>query len=70
MGLKERLEKKELKQLILNIKCYKEKGQVQPLISQLKEFLDKKAVSQGDIIAFKPFIRDEDKSVLESLITQ
>ena len=67
LSLKERLEKKELKQLILNVRTYKEKGDIQPLITLLKEFYQRKAVNGEDVKAFYPFIRSEDQHHLNSI---
>ena len=67
LSLKERLEKKELKQLILNVRTYKEKGDIQPLITLLKEFYQRKAVNNEDVKAFYPFIRNEDQHHLNSI---
>ena len=68
LSLKERLEKKELKLLVMSIKSYKENSTVEPLSKQLKEFLEKKVLSISDIAAFYPFIRKEHKTALESLM--
>ena len=68
LSLKERLGKKDLKQLVMSIQSYKVNSAVEPLTKQLKEFLEKKALSKSDIVAFYPFIRKEHKSALESLM--
>jgi hypothetical protein len=58
LGLKERLEKKELKEVILAVKAYKESGQIQGLTGKLQALRGKLRVE--DISEFRTFLRGED----------
>lgn len=66
LSLKERLEKKELKEVIVCVKTYKEQGNVNPLAQKLKSVRHK--LLANDISEFRSFIRSaDDKSLFDSV---
>lgn len=69
LSLKERLEKKELKEVIVCVKMYKEQGRVQPLAEKLRSVKDK--LLAKDISEFRSFVRSaEDKSIFDGVFAR
>ncbi len=67
IGLKEKLDKKELKTILVNIRQYKEQGNVLPLMRTFEELMDKSTMRLSDIMGFRPFIRPEDLQTFDKI---
>ena len=66
--LKRRLERGDLKNLIREIKAYKEQGTIDPLLRLLKECHLKNIISKEDIDKFRPFVRKDDETAFNEIL--
>ena len=66
--LKSKLQKIHLRQLIGEIKVYKENGMITPLLDLLKELLLKESISKEDINRFRPFVRKNDEEAFDNVL--
>ena len=66
--LKRKLEKSDLKNLIHEIKAYKEQGAIEPLLTLLKEWFLKNIISKEDMDKFRPFVRKDDERAFTELL--
>ena len=68
LRLKERLEKKELKNFIVKVREYKEKGDITPLAEQIKSYSQRKLIHGGDVSDFRPFVRQADVETFDAIL--
>lgn len=68
LRLKERLEKKELKNFIGKVREYKEQGNIAPLAEQIKSYSQRKLIHQGDVSDFRPFVRQADVKTFDAIL--
>ena len=66
--LKSKLQKIHLRQLIGEIKVYKENGMIKPLLDLLKELLLKESITKEDINRFRPFVRKNDEEAFDNVL--
>jgi len=66
--LKSKLQKIHLRQLIGEIKVYKENGMIKPLLDMLKELLLKESITKEDINRFRPFVRKNDEEAFDNVL--
>ena len=68
LRLKERLEKKELKNFIHAVRQYKEEGDIRPLAELMKTYSKSKLIHQGDVSDFRPFVREADVDTFDAIL--
>ena len=66
--LKSKVDKDTLKKLICEIKKYKEHGQIEPLLTLLKEWYQQEIINKEDIEQFRPFVRKDDEKAFNEIL--
>ena len=68
LRLKERLEKKELKNFIGQVRQYKQAGDIKPLADLIKSYATRKFIHAGDINDFRHFVRKADIESFDAVL--